>query len=397
MVRKINRKIRKSHVKHRKHSRHRKRKSSVKHSRHRKSHVKHRKHSRHRKRKSSVKHSRHRKSSVKHSRNRKRKSSVKHSRNRKRKSSVKHSKCKSQARHVKHSRHRNHRLRVVHRFNMDVKQSSRYSFDKTEKPSLKYRATSNVKDCRSKANMCNSIGSFTPESLKILHSFVPLNDDNKNEVAGPIELIDSGKKHKYHHTTIYKITVDKSKVQGGNDKEVDAIATKYNFHSHPEAAYVAHDCELGWPSRDDYVTFLDGFFKSDTTFHVITTKEGLYILKINPCCIVKLKDYYKKLSSRDKEKFIDDVDDWADEFINISKVGLKISKGKTAPKTGELIKTPDQYVDFINNVECDKIKTNKNSLDLDMPIFDIEFIDWDDAKNATFMFTRVKQNGRCTV
>jgi hypothetical protein len=280
---------------------------------------------------------------------------------------------------------------------MDAKQLSRYSFDKTNTTKIKYRATSNVKDCRSKANMCNSIGSFTPESLKILHSFVPLNDNNKNEVAGPIELLDSGKKHKYHHTTIYKIVVDKTKVQGGNDKEVDAIATKYNFHSHPEAAYIAHDCELGWPSRDDYVTFLDGFFKSDTTFHVITTKEGLYILKINPCCIVKLKEHYKKLSSDDKETFIDDVDNWADEFINISKVGLKISKGKSAPKTGDLIKTPVQYVDFINNVECDKIKTNKTTLDLDMPIFDIEFIDWNGAKNATFMFTRVKQNGRCLV
>jgi hypothetical protein len=290
-----------------------------------------------------------------------------------------------------------HKSRVRRRFNMDVKQVSKYSFDKKDVTMLKYRATSNVKDCRSKANMCNSIGSFTPESLKILHSFVPLNDNNKNEVAGPIELLDSGKKHKYHHTTIYKIVVDKTKVQGGNDKEVDAIATKYNFHSHPEAAYVAHDCELGWPSRDDYVTFLDGFFKSDTTFHVITTKEGLYILKINPCCIVKLKQYYKNLPARDKETFIDNVDNWADEFINISKVGLKLSKGKTAPKTGELIKTPEQYVDFINNVECDKIKTNKTTLDLDMPIFDIEFIDWNDAKNATFMFTRVKQNGRCSV
>jgi len=254
-----------------------------------------------------------------------------------------------------------------------------------------------VKDCRSHQLSCNAVAMFTPESLEKLYSFVPLNDSNKNEVAGPLKIVNSGAKHKYQNATIYKVTVDENSIQGGNDKEVDAIPTKYNFHSHPEAAYVAHDCELGWPSRDDYITFLDGFFKSDTTFHVISTKEGLYILKVNPCCIKKLKDYYKKLSSADKETFIDNVDNWADEFINISKVGLKRNKGKAAPKTGEIIKSPDQYVDFINNVVCDKIKTNESSIELDMPLFDIEYMNWNNAKDSTFIFTRLRNNkGKCT-
>jgi len=208
--------------------------------------------------------------------------------------------------------------------------------------------------------------------------------------------------------SVYQIDVDSKGVKGGNSKEVDAIATKYNFHSHPEAAYMAHNCELGWPSRDDYITFLDGFFKFTTTFHIIASKEGLYILKINPCAIKKLKEFYAGLSQDNQEKFINNVDDWADKFINISKSGLTRAKGKRAP-TGELIKTEAEYIEFVNNTVCNKIKCNDmmdspSSLELSMPIFDIGYISWEDASSqqdnekGTFTFTVEKtKSGKCKI
>lgn len=260
----------------------------------------------------------------------------------------------------------------------------------------KYRSTTEIDNCRSNSMSCNGYAIINKENVDKLYSYIPLNDHNKNEVAGPLKLRDTNKSH--NGLKLYEIIIDDRNVKGGDNNEVDAVETKYNFHSHPEAAYIAHNCELGWPSRDDYITFLDGFFKSDTTFHIISTKEGIYILKINPCCIKKLKDFYKALSTEDKEKFIDNVDNWADEFINISKVGLKIKTGVKAPKTGDTIKTPKQYVDFINNVICDKIKLKKDELLCNMPIFDIEYISWKDSTTKPFIFTRLKNTyGKCNM
>jgi len=280
---------------------------------------------------------------------------------------------------------------------MRSKRRSKHKFNDSGKEHVKkkYRATSQVPDCRANKSLCTAIGSFSHTACTNLYSFVPIKSGNENEVAGPLVLKKQEKQRGKH--PCYEIDVDKKGVKGGNSKEVDAIDSKYNFHSHPEAAYVAHNCELGWPSRDDYITFLDGFFKVDTTFHVIATKEGVYILKINPCAIEKIRAFYKKLGG-DKEKFINNVDDWADEFINISKIGLTRANGKPAPKTGETIRTPKEYVNFVNNVSCDEIKCNGKTLKLEMPIFDIEYISWKDTKKSSFIFTVEKsKDGACKI
>ena len=38
-------------------------------------------------------------------------------------------------------------------------------------------------------------------------------------------------------------------------ESVDVIDTRYNFHTHPKEAYINHNCDLGWPSTDDLITF----------------------------------------------------------------------------------------------------------------------------------------------
>ena len=112
---------------------------------------------------------------------------------------------------------------------------------------------------------------------------------------------------------------------------------------------------MGWPSRDDYTTFLDGF-RHDTTFHIISTVEGIYILNINPCIIEKLKIFYDEdLKNEDIDGFVDAVDEWADDNINISKTGLTRRKGLKAPDN-TIVKDEYVYVEFVNNQICDQIK-----------------------------------------
>jgi hypothetical protein len=265
--------------------------------------------------------------------------------------------------------------------------SSKYS------PTRKYKV-SDISDCRQNDSFCNASGVLCDTTVIKLQSFIPANQGNTDEVAGPLILEKISEQ--YNKLPSYKIIMNIDDVVGGNGSEVDAIETKYNFHSHPEAAYIAHNCELGWPSRDDYITFLDGFFKYDTTFHIIASQEGVYILKINPCAITRLKEFYKL--QKDKEKFIDNVDYWADEYINISKIGFKRKNGVKAPKTGQLIKSPREYVQFVNNVICNKIKCKENVLELNVPMFDIEFIDWKNASKKPFVFTVNKnKNGKCNL
>ena len=274
---------------------------------------------------------------------------------------------------------------------------------RSRKRSRRVYRTNNSSSCRSNAQFCTAYAKFDSDTLKILESQIPDNGKNTNEVAGPLELSLDGVSHENGRSlkfgsgkplAVYNIFVDKGSIQMGNEKEVDAIATKYNFHTHPEAAYIAHNCAMGWPSRDDYIAFLDGFFRHKTTFHIIATKEGLYILKINPCVMTALINFYEKLSEKNADLFIDAVEDWADEHINISKVGLTRAHGKRAPKTGKFIKSEDQYVKFVNGVSCDKIKTLK----LNEPIFEINYISWQDAyAGKNFIFTVKKENGKCKI
>ena len=35
----------------------------------------------------------------------------------------------------------------------------------------------------------------------------------------------------------------------GTSSDVDAVQTKYNFHTHPKQHIMQYNCEMGWPSK----------------------------------------------------------------------------------------------------------------------------------------------------
>ena len=128
-------------------------------------------------------------------------------------------------------------------------------------------------------------------------------------------------------------------------------------------------------------------------------------MKVNPCIQEAIKKYYNKCKSR--EKFIDEIDKWVEDHINISKQNVKINSGvgkKLLPRKYKnyisdtdngLIKTPQQYIDFVRNVDCQYI--GKFKPPETMPLFDIEFIDWNEATTRSFVFTQPNKNNKCII
>ena len=101
---------------------------------------------------------------------------------------------------------------------------------------------------------------------------------SNKEFSGELEI------HKIHNSgnsdVIYEIGVIESSIQEGTDENVDVVASRYNFHSHPEEAYVRHSVHKAWPSGTDYIGFAK--LSSDTLLHIVSTLEGMYILTLTP-------------------------------------------------------------------------------------------------------------------
>lgn len=195
---------------------------------------------------------------------------------------------------------------------------------------------------RQKDDMCCTINTrFSNDAINFLKSASKLghtkNKDgssSQKEISG--ELIVS-KIVKENEKIIYIIDVDKRSIQSGGEENVDVNPTRYNFHSHPEEAYVRHSVHKAWPSATDYLGFLQ--LGLNTIFHTVATIEGLYIISFT--C-----HWGKSLNKVDK-KFI-----------------KKHYKIKHTEKH-----TPEQYCNFVNNIKY------KN-----YPIFKVQYLSWEKAR-----------------
>ena len=135
---------------------------------------------------------------------------------------------------------------------------------------------------------------------------------------------------------LYIIDVNKDSVKSGEEEAVSVSATRYNFHSHPEEAYIRHSVDNAWPSLTDYI----GYFKlgNNTIFHCIASLEGVYILSFSPYWVKRLNELNEKII---KKKYdIESEDDY----------------------------TPSQYVKKVNEI-----------LYKNQPIFNLKYFPWKKA------------------
>lgn len=153
---------------------------------------------------------------------------------------------------------------------------------------------------------------------------------------------------------LFIIGCAESAVEPGIEEEVNVSATRYNFHSHPEEAYVRHNVNKAWPSLTDYIGYLK--LGTKTIFHCVATLEGIYILSFS-------KEWVKKLHKIDK-KFIH-------KHYNIDhKHNI----------------TPYEYMNKINHI-----------LYKGAPIFIIKFLSWNQAVHTIFSVSYKKEGMNCRI
>jgi hypothetical protein len=136
------------------------------------------------------------------------------------------------------------------------------------------------------SNVCTMYARFTPKAVTYLKN---INNKNEKELAGSLEV---SKVVKNGNKVVFELSPDPKSVIYGEDEEVSAVWSRYNFHTHPKKAYENHGVVRGWPSSQDYVGFLG--LDNETIFHTVVTLEGVYTISLSPSYEGKMKDINKK-------------------------------------------------------------------------------------------------------
>lgn len=154
-----------------------------------------------------------------------------------------------------------------------------------KKEEIKATLTSNkiahlIQEYNKNKEGCSLFAKFSNKAIAFLKTTskkgITINKDgtkSQKELTGELEIEDVIQEN---NKIIYIIDVNKSSVSSGEEEEVNVSATRYNFHSHPEEAYVRHSVSKAWPSLTDYLGYLK--LGKNTIFHCVATLEGIYII-----------------------------------------------------------------------------------------------------------------------
>jgi hypothetical protein len=240
---------------------------------------------------------------------------------------------------------------------VDMK-SSAFSGVKTSVASSKmvYDAVedwSNTKEsnCKTKYALSNS----AIDQLKTLSFSEPTKNKDSSmtqkEHAGAMYV--SGK-----NQDLNVLDINQNKWIEGKEQGVPIVEALYNFHSHPEEAYITNKVDKAWPSAQDYIGFLLAVLEDNTILHIVVAIEGIYI--------ISLSKYY----AGNKDKLTPDVASFINGHFNYcGKLDNSISW-------------------FIKNINTVKYKGH--------PLFITEFIPWKEV-SKDFTIYHCKTNGKCMV
>lgn len=129
---------------------------------------------------------------------------------------------------------------------------------------------------QSRSNTCNITAQFSSQTVEYLRK-IPT--QNGTEIAGAMQIIGN---NRIGNKVVYMIEVNHNSIVKGENELVDVLNDKYNFHTHPQDAYIRNGVNHAWPSDHDYLGFLKAVFYSNSVFHVVVTIEGVYIISIAP-------------------------------------------------------------------------------------------------------------------
>ena len=247
---------------------------------------------------------------------------------------------------------------------------------------------------------CKATGVFNNELLDML--FKQIMNPSSDEISGKLkidEVVD------YRNDIVFEISLDNYK--NGDKVEAELVESRYNFHTHPVSAYAQFNCDLGWPSVDDYWIFVTSTIdkKKPTVFHFVCTKEGIYVLSIPKNSILPLQ----KLKYRKDIKNIVGVDEsngglireYIINNLEVEKANFKMNIG--VRKNGVNITNVKSYLKFIKKAKNFEIM-HEGEL-LSFPLVDIQFFDWygplglreTELYRIDFTYFYPKINGNCII
>lgn len=207
---------------------------------------------------------------------------------------------------------------------------------------------SGLKNCFIIAKLSTNAIHFLKESSK---KGFTLNSDGKKtqkELTGELYVKNILNKNK---NIVYIIDIQRDSIRSGEEESVSVSPTRYNFHSHPEEAYVRHSVKTAWPSVTDYLGYLK--LGENTIFHCVATLEGVYILSFSEYWCLNIKKISKNFIEKNFD--IDHNEDY----------------------------TPKTYVKKVNSILYKKY-----------PIFNIKFFYWKES-NKEFKIYFSKTGNSC--
>ena len=246
---------------------------------------------------------------------------------------------------------------------------------------------------------CVAYGTFDKETLQYLYKSI--NDTSSNEISGKLgfekTILEVKEGYDVTNNDIIFVIKMKSKIKGEN-VEAEQVDSRYNFHTHPVSAYTHYNCDLGWPSRDDYIIIIESFMKrkNPTIFHWLCTKEGIYVLSM-PENSVKT---YQKLVGKECTKR---VEEYVEKYLEIDKLNFKKSVGVAKPGFGTIT---DQYsyIDYVHEIQrIHPFKINHKGNKYNFKLIEIQFFEWHGTVgllsnlNMLFKYYYPKVQGNCIV
>ena len=244
--------------------------------------------------------------------------------------------------------------------------------------------------------VCKGCATFNKQSLREIRESIL--DPTSGEISGKLDIVSTVDEI---NKPCFEVAL-KGKVQKGESVEADTVESRYNYHTHPVGAYKIYNCELGWPSKDDYIIFVCSCLKSavPTMFHCVFTVEGVYILSIPKDSVNELNKFMGK-----------DLDEKVDEYINryleVDKLGFKCSEG-IEKKGYPTIRCSKTYIDYLNlRQKKHPFKIKYKGQELSFKLLNVTFCEWDGTcgilnqdpmvKRVYFTYYYPKINGNCVL
>ena len=206
-----------------------------------------------------------------------------------------------------------------------------------------------------KDNYCESKATLTKNAQKELLDLV-YNAGKKNkkgkflhhEIGGLLKI-------QKQTDNVYIIDTIKKSYITGDKNGTNVPKGKAGFHTHPAGEYERQKVLYAWPSGDDYLAILEKMIIEGCIFHIVATKEGIYVISFSPDLARASKKTMRKIL-KNKEP---------------------LSYKFPLPSVNTSNSTPELYMSKIKNLN----------------LFLVEFVNWNDVEKGkyfTFYYPTIK-------